>query len=63
MKLGPLVVVGGAPNTPPDGAGADAVDLLALNVNRELLGAVVLVVADGVAPNLKGSVGAAGAVD
>ena len=42
---------------PPDGAGADAVDLLALKVNRELLGAVVVVA--GVSPNLKGSVGAA----
>ena len=59
-KLGALVVVGGAPNTPPEGAGAEAVDLLALKVNRELLGAVVVVVAADVAPNLKGSVGAAG---
>ena len=62
-KLGALVVVGAAPNTPPEGAGAEAVDLLALKVNRELLGAVVVVAvaaAAGVAPNLKGSAGAAG---
>ena len=51
--------MGGAPNIPPEGAGTAAVDLLALKVNRELLGAVV-VVAASVAPNLKGSVGTAG---
>ena len=49
---------------PLDGAGAELVDLLALKVNREEL--CVVVAAAGVAPNLKGSVGAAagaGAVD